>query len=147
MQKRLELHLWYAIRFKVFERDGFTCQYCGQAAPNVRLEVDHRLSLVEGGTNGLDNLVTACWSCNRGKEWARLSPLFVKHPDEPVGRNARQREVVALIETKPGITPREIQDRLGVTTGNLYVVLSRLRRAGLVAQRRVGRATEYSLPA
>ena len=29
------------IRFEVFKRDQFTCQYCGKQAPNVVLEVDH----------------------------------------------------------------------------------------------------------
>ena len=29
------------IRFEVFKRDKFTCQYCGKTAPNVVLEVDH----------------------------------------------------------------------------------------------------------
>ena len=29
------------IRFEVFKRDAFTCQYCGQMAPDVLLEVDH----------------------------------------------------------------------------------------------------------
>lgn len=29
------------LRFEVFKRDCFTCQYCGEKAPNVKLEVDH----------------------------------------------------------------------------------------------------------
>ena len=29
------------MRFEVFKRDKFTCQYCGRKAPDVILEVDH----------------------------------------------------------------------------------------------------------
>lgn len=54
-------------RFEVFKRDGFCCQYCGQKPPAVVLEVDHIIAVVSGGGNELDNLVTACKDCNRGK--------------------------------------------------------------------------------
>ena len=56
-----------AIRFEVFKRDKFTCQYCGASAPEVILEVDHIKPVSKGGTNELLNLVTACRDCNRGK--------------------------------------------------------------------------------
>ena len=59
---------WVMTRWAVLERDGFTCRYCGQFAPNVQLEVDHVLAVVEGGGDDMENLVTACFSCNRGKE-------------------------------------------------------------------------------
>lgn len=56
-----------SIRFEVFKRDKFTCQYCGAAAPKVILEVDHIKPVSKGGGNDLMNLVTACRDCNRGK--------------------------------------------------------------------------------
>lgn len=62
-------------RFEVFKRDKFTCQYCGQAAPDVVLEVDHIVSVAEGGDNDIMNLVTACFDCNRGKGKTQLSDL------------------------------------------------------------------------
>ncbi len=55
------------IRFEVFKRDSFTCQYCGGEAPDVILHVDHVVPVSEGGSNGITNLVTACVSCNSGK--------------------------------------------------------------------------------
>lgn len=55
------------LRFEVFKRDGFKCQYCGAHPPSVILEPDHITPVAEGGTNAMDNLVTACFSCNRGK--------------------------------------------------------------------------------
>jgi hypothetical protein len=54
-------------RFEVFKRDAFICQYCGAHPPSVVLEVDHIVPVVEGGDNDPDNLVTACFPCNRGK--------------------------------------------------------------------------------
>jgi hypothetical protein len=55
-------------RFDVFKRDGFQCAYCG-AHPSevVLLEIDHIHPVAEGGSNEIDNLVTACFDCNRGK--------------------------------------------------------------------------------
>jgi len=29
------------LRFEVYKRDKFTCQYCGRKAPDVILEIDH----------------------------------------------------------------------------------------------------------
>lgn len=55
------------LRFEVFKRDKFTCQYCGAQAPEVVLEVDHIVPISQGGTNDIMNLVTSCFDCNRGK--------------------------------------------------------------------------------
>ena len=66
---------WNALRRMVFERDNFTCQYCG--AINVPLECDHILPFSRGGKSTLSNLATACRSCNRRKsnrtpkQWGR----------------------------------------------------------------------------
>lgn len=60
-------------RFEVFKRDGFACQYCGATPPGAVLHVDHIHPLAEGGTNTLDNLITACESCNAGKGARLLS--------------------------------------------------------------------------
>jgi hypothetical protein len=55
------------VRFEVFKRDAFTCQYCGSHPPKVILHVDHIVPVAEGGLNEDDNLVTACDGCNLGK--------------------------------------------------------------------------------
>lgn len=55
------------LRFKILERDGFRCTYCGRKAPEVVLHVDHVHPIAKGGTNEEINLVTACWDCNIGK--------------------------------------------------------------------------------
>ena len=63
-------------RFDVFKRDGFQCAYCGaHPSETVLLEVDHNHPVADGGTNDIDNLVTACWDCNRGKGAGLLSSI------------------------------------------------------------------------
>ena len=54
-------------RFEVFKRDAFTCQYCGAHPPGVLLHIDHVTAVAAGGSNVIDNLVTACEPCNLGK--------------------------------------------------------------------------------
>lgn len=55
------------LRFEVFRRDGFRCRYCGANPIDAPLEVDHVIPVSAGGKNGIDNLVSACFPCNRGK--------------------------------------------------------------------------------
>ena len=55
------------VRFEVFKRDSFTCQYCGQKSPDVVLHVDHINPVSKGGENEILNLLTSCESCNQGK--------------------------------------------------------------------------------
>jgi hypothetical protein len=55
------------IRFEVFNRDSFTCQYCGRKTPEVILELENVIPVIKGGTDEIDNLTTSCFECNRGK--------------------------------------------------------------------------------
>jgi hypothetical protein len=64
-----------SIRFEVFKRDSFTCQYCGRKAPDVILEIDHIIPVSKGGNNSIENLVSACRECNGGKSDKKLSEL------------------------------------------------------------------------
>lgn len=75
------------VRFEVFKRDEFTCQYCGEHPPKVLLHVDHIHPVVEGGTNDMDNLVTSCESCNQGKG-ARLLTSIPESLKEKAARIA-----------------------------------------------------------
>lgn len=63
------------IRFEVFKRDSFQCQYCGRTPPQVTLETDHISPVASGGGNEIDNLVTACFDCNRGKSDRLLTSI------------------------------------------------------------------------
>lgn len=53
-----------AIRWEVWERDDFTCHYCGA---RQWLGVDHVHAESKGGPLSLDNLVTCCRNCNSRK--------------------------------------------------------------------------------
>ena len=61
------------IRFEVFKRDGFKCQYCGASAPDIILHVDHIKPVSKGGKNTITNLITACSRCNLGKSDIELT--------------------------------------------------------------------------
>lgn len=61
------------IRFEVFKRDSFTCQYCGKKAPDIILHIDHLKPVSKGGKNNILNLVTSCVDCNLGKGATELS--------------------------------------------------------------------------
>lgn len=61
------------LRFEVFKRDQFKCQYCGKAAPDVILHVDHINPVSKGGDNDILNLITSCEDCNLGKSDRLLS--------------------------------------------------------------------------
>ena len=49
---------------RVYARDSYTCVYCGA---DDDLTIDHITPQSRGGGHGIDNLVTACRSCNSSK--------------------------------------------------------------------------------
>jgi hypothetical protein len=61
-----------SVRFAVLERDGFRCQYCGATPQNGALEVDHIIPVADGGSSEMDNLITSCEPCNKGKSRKRI---------------------------------------------------------------------------
>jgi hypothetical protein len=83
------------LRFEVFKRDGFKCQYCGGHPPGKILEVDHIDPVVNGGSNDETNLITACFDCNRGKGARSLS-------DVPRALSARASEIAEREEQIAG---------------------------------------------
>lgn len=64
------------LRFKVLQRDGFRCQYCGRGAQEdgVTLHADHVVPVVAGGETTEGNLLTACAACNLGKAARAVLP-------------------------------------------------------------------------
>ena len=52
-------------RFEIFNRDRFTCQYCGKQTRQLTL--DHILPRYRGGKHTWENVVSACVACNRRK--------------------------------------------------------------------------------
>lgn len=58
------------LRFKVLQRDRFSCQHCGTSPANtvgVELHLDHIVPWSKGGETTLENLRTLCADCNLGK--------------------------------------------------------------------------------
>jgi hypothetical protein len=54
-------------RLKVFERDAYRCRYCDRQLTQSTATLDHFMPVSSGGGNTLDNLVTACLTCNSRK--------------------------------------------------------------------------------
>lgn len=75
--KRDRLSISKSVRFEVFKRDSFKCQYCGAAAPEVLLQIDHIKPLAKGGSHDITNLITSCASCNSGKRDKQLDDKTV----------------------------------------------------------------------
>ena len=88
------------LRFEVFKRDSFTCQYCGRKAPDVILECDHIVPIAEGGPTNMLNLITSCQECNRGKGKRPLTDTqTVRAQREQMDRlNAIREQTEMLIE-------------------------------------------------
>lgn len=63
------------LRFEVFKRDLFTCKYCGKKPGETVLEVDHIIPRYKKGTDEIENLITSCFDCNRGKGKRMLNEL------------------------------------------------------------------------
>lgn len=80
------------VRFSIFKRDLFTCQYCGAHPPAAILHVDHIVAVSSGGGNDDDNLVTSCSTCNGGKGAKSLDdiPLSLSEKAKRVAESEKQ---------------------------------------------------------
>lgn len=85
-------------RFNVFKRDGFTCQYCGDHPPQAVLHVDHIVAVANGGGNDMDNLVTACLSCNLGKSASPLTDVPQSLKDKATAVAEREEQLHGYYE-------------------------------------------------
>jgi 5-methylcytosine-specific restriction endonuclease McrA len=54
-------------RLRIYMRDKFRCQYCGEKRTAGELTLDHILPRSRGGDNSPVNVVTACVACNNRK--------------------------------------------------------------------------------
>ncbi len=93
------------VRFEVFKRDSFKCQYCGAVAPDVLLEVDHIKPVVAGGNNKITNLITACKSCNIGKGATPLDDkaAISKQYKQMEELNERRLQLEMMVEWHEGL--------------------------------------------
>lgn len=56
-------------KYKIFNRDNFTCQLCGTRSPIAPLELEYIIPIAYGGKNKVDNLITLCKSCYQGRKY------------------------------------------------------------------------------
>jgi 5-methylcytosine-specific restriction endonuclease McrA len=56
-----------AKRLRIYMRDKFRCQYCGEKKTATDLTLDHIMPRSRGGENSPVNIVTACVTCNNRK--------------------------------------------------------------------------------
>ena len=54
-------------RLRIYMRDKFRCQYCGEKKQPTALTLDHVHPRSRGGDNSPVNIVTACIKCNNRK--------------------------------------------------------------------------------
>ena len=76
---------------KILEQHNFTCCSCGATDNFKALEIDHIISIKDGGDNETNNLQVLCYECNMEKRWSKLG----KYKE-----NKSPREVLKLIKDK-----------------------------------------------
>lgn len=93
------------LRFEVFKRDSFTCQYCGRKAPDVVLQCDHITPVAAGGEGDILNLITSCFDCNNGKGARTISEQAVlnRQIDQLSELQSRREQIEMLIEWRAGL--------------------------------------------
>lgn len=98
------------VRFEVFKRDSFKCQYCGASAPEAILHVDHIKPVSNGGDNEIINLVTSCDSCNLGKSNKVLSDnsAVVKQKDQLDAINEKREQLEMMLKWRESM--KSIED-------------------------------------
>jgi len=97
------------LRFEVFKRDNFTCQYCGRSAPDVILEADHIHPDSKGGKTDLLNLITSCFDCNRGKSDKLISDnaAIQKRKQQLDELQERREQLEMMLEWQRGLLDLE----------------------------------------
>lgn len=107
------------LRFEVFKRDLFVCQYCGAHPPETILHIDHIDPVVAGGTNDIDNLVTACDACNQGKG-ARLLTSVPEALSSKAARMAESEEQLRGYQEIMRARAERIEDEAWEVAERLY---------------------------
>jgi 5-methylcytosine-specific restriction endonuclease McrA len=69
-------------RVEIFNRDHYTCQYCGKQSHMLTL--DHVIPRHQGGPHTWENLVSACGYCNRHKAGRTPDEAHMKLYKTPV---------------------------------------------------------------
>lgn len=119
-----------SLRFEVFKRDSFKCQYCGRSAPEIVLEADHIHPESKGGATSLLNLITACYDCNRGKRDKLLSDnsAVTKQKNQLDDLQERREQIKMMVEWQKGLAEIDNEileaacDLWTATTGGQFTI-------------------------
>lgn len=116
------------MRFEVLKRDAFACQYCGGKAPDVLLQIDHVVPVVDGGETVILNLVTSCEPCNNGKGGTPLSSdmALSKATRQAAELQARREQIEMMAEWQNSLV-----DLDALATDQAVQLAMRLTRWGL----------------
>lgn len=108
------------LRFEVFKRDKFTCQYCGKQAPDVILHADHIEPASGGGPTTILNLVTSCQGCNLGKGARRLddSQVLDKQRDALASLEERRQQIEMMIQWRDELQAFH-EDTVGIVASRI----------------------------
>lgn len=87
------------LRYEILRRDNHTCRYCGAAAPDAKLTVDHVVPVALGGSDEPGNLVTACQDCNAGKASSKPDDAVVADVQQDALRWAEAMRRAAVART------------------------------------------------
>jgi 5-methylcytosine-specific restriction endonuclease McrA len=71
-------------KLEIFNRDKYTCQYCGRQ--HKELTLDHVIPKKRGGEHSWENVVSACIPCNRrkaGRTPDEAGMPLLNHPKPP----------------------------------------------------------------
>lgn len=126
----------------IFERDNWTCRYCGEKLNLEDCTIDHVVPVSKGGREDDDNLVTSCFTCNCSKgartpEEAGMSILplrndakgYVTTPDTDTDTESETESETEKIQTqnsfvadatKPGVAARSGSSGNGLTEGQRF---------------------------
>lgn len=114
-------------RFKVFQRDEFTCMYCWRNPQDhkIALEVDHKISVKDWWTNDIINLVTSCYDCNRWKRWDSIITWTeledTKFELEKIKDRLEQIQYISNLKTYIKEKEKEIEDNKFAFIQNIMV--------------------------
>jgi len=101
------------IRFEIFKRDGFKCRYCGRTSDEVGMEIDHVVAVASGGQDEVENLVTACVECNRGKSDKPLTVSPLEESDALfLAQQMREQERLAEFAARKNKAVAELRSQI-----------------------------------
>ena len=74
-------------RHNVYNRDNYTCQYCGKTRKSENLNLDHVVPRRQGGESTWTNIVCSCFSCNTkkgGRTPKQAKMKLIRKPVKPI---------------------------------------------------------------